>query len=225
VTREPEAGATVERVYEHRFTDEDARRKALIWREIAAHLARYVPATATVLDLACDRGDFIANVRAASKWATDLRDVSAYLPDDVTFVQADGLALAERLPQAHFDVVFTSNYLEHLPSGDAVVAQLEVARALLKPGGRVVVLQPNIRLIGGAYWDFIDHKVALTEKSLVEAGELAGHETEHLVRRFLPYTTKSRLPQTALLLRIYLALPPLQWLMGKQMLVVGRRGG
>ena len=71
-----------------------------------------------------------------------------------------------------------SNYLEHLPSGDAVIAQLEVARRLLKPGGRVLVLQPNIRLVGAAYWDFIDHKVALTEKSLVEAGELAGLETE-----------------------------------------------
>ena len=47
-----------------------------------------------------------------------------------------------------------------------------VAR-LLKPGGRVMVLQPNIRLTGPAYWDFIDHKVALTEKSLVEAAELA----------------------------------------------------
>ena len=90
-----------------------------------------------------------------------------------------------------------SNYLEHLPSGDAVIAQLDVARRLLKRGGRVLVLQPNIRLVGSAYWDFIDHKVALTEKSLVEAGELAGLETEQLVKRFLPYTTKSALPQSA----------------------------
>ena len=57
------------------------------------------------------------------------------------------------------------------------------------------MLQPNIRLTGAAYWDFIDHKVALTERSLVEAAELCGFETERLIKRFLPYTTKSRLPQ------------------------------
>ena len=67
-----------------------------------------------------------------------------------------------------------SNYLEHLPSADAVIEQLRVARQLLRPGGRVIVLQPNIRLVGPRYWDFIDHRVALTEHSLEEAADLAG---------------------------------------------------
>ena len=44
----------------------------------------------------------------------------------------------------------------------------------------MIVLQPNVRLVGGAYWDFIDHQVALTEKSLVEAGDLAGLRTVEL---------------------------------------------
>jgi SAM-dependent methyltransferase len=213
----------VDRVYGRRFTDEDAERKAAIWQEIAAHLQRFVPERATVLDLACDRGDFIRNIRAGEKWATDLRDVGHYLPSEVRFVQADGLELAQHMNTTHFDVVFTSNYLEHLPSGDAVVAQLEVARELLKPGGRLVVLQPNIRLVGSAYWDFIDHSVALTEKSLVEAGELAGLETDHLVTRFLPYTTKSRLPQSRRLVRAYLRFRPAWLLLGKQTLYIARR--
>ena len=71
-----------------------------------------------------------------------------------------------------------------------MIEQLRVATKILKPGGRVMVLQPNIRLSAGRYWDFIDHKVALTERSLVEAAELAGFQTEALVTRFLPYTTK-----------------------------------
>ena len=92
-----------------------------------------------------------------------------------------------------------------------------------RPGGRVVILQPNIRLVGGAYWDFLDHRTALTEKSLVEAAELAGFELSHLVTRFLPFTTKSRLPSAPGLVRWYLRFPPAWYLLGKQTLYVGER--
>jgi ubiquinone/menaquinone biosynthesis C-methylase UbiE len=210
-------------MYRRRFSEEDARKKSELWVEIAAYLNRFVQPGAAVLDIACDRGDFIRNVSARERWASDIRDVSGYLPSDVNFVRADGLELAHHLPIDHFDLVFMSNYLEHLPSGDAVIAQLEVARRLLKPGGRVLVLQPNIKIIGGAYWDFIDHKVALTDRSLVEACELAGLETERVIKRFLPYTTDSRLPQSRRLVRIYLAIPPVWRVLGEQTLYLGRR--
>ncbi len=213
----------LEDVYTRRFGELDAARKDKIWREITRYLQRYVDRYAVVLDLACDRGDFIRNIAASEKWASDRRDVSAHLPDDVSFVREDGLSLAGALPNGHFDVVFMSNYLEHLLSSDAVIEQLRVARDLLKPGGRLIVLQPNVRLVGGAYWDFIDHHVALTEKSVVEAAELAGYRTEVVVTRFLPYTTKSRLPQSAALVSAYLRLRPAWLLFGKQSLYVGER--
>lgn len=211
-------------VYARRFTDKDALAKDRIWREIARYLQRYVPVDSVVLDVACDRGAFIKNIDAGQKWATDVRDVRGQLPPDIRFVQAEGLSLAQLLPRSHFDTVFMSNYLEHLPSGDAVVQQLLVARELLKDSGSVIVLQPNLRLIGERYWDFIDHKVPLTDRSLVEAAELAGFATEALVVRFLPYTTKSRLPRHPLLVRAYLAMRPAWLLLGKQTLFVGRKG-
>jgi hypothetical protein len=104
-----------------------------------------------------------------------------------------------------------------------VIEQLSVVRELLAPGGRVIVLQPNIRLVGQRYWDFIDHQVALTERSLLEAAELAGLSTDELVTRFLPYSTKGRLPAARLLVRAYLAFPPAWRIMGKQTLYVGVR--
>ncbi|HVC88903.1 MAG TPA: methyltransferase domain-containing protein [Gaiellaceae bacterium] len=213
----------LERVYGHRFSPSQETAKQAIWRELARYLQRYVPEHGAVLDLACDRGEFIGAIRARERWASDLRDVSRHLPADVNFVQANGLELAGRLPPAHFDTVFMSNYLEHLPSGEAVIEQLRVAGELLRPGGRVVVLQPNIRLTGTRYWDFIDHKTALTERSLVEAAELGGLRTERLIVRFLPYTTKSKLPSSAALVRLYLAFPPAWRLLGKQTLYVGSR--
>lgn len=209
-------------LYDHRFTPSQEAGKELAWREITRHLQRYVPADAVVLDIGADRGNFIRHVEARERWASDLRDTSSHLPGDVHFVESDGLLLEEHLPRGYFDLVFMSNYLEHLASPDAVIEQLRVAARLLKPGGRVLVLQPNIRLVGHAYWDYVDHKVALTERSLVEAGTVAGFMTVRLITRFLPYTFKSRLPAGPRLVRAYLAFPPAWRLMGKQTLYVGQ---
>ena len=209
-------------IYARRFSDADAREKDLIWREVARFLQRFVDGGDVVVDIACDRGDFIRNIVAREKWATDIRDVPAPLPDGVRFVKADGLHLDRVLPRGHFDVAFMSNYLEHLGSNRDVIDQLGVVHRILRPGGLVMILQPNIRLVGGRYWDFIDHSVALTERSLVEAATLSGFTTEKLITRFLPYTTKSRLPHSPMIVRAYLSAPFLWWVFGKQTLFVGR---
>jgi SAM-dependent methyltransferase len=209
-------------VYGNRFNEREAAAKSGLWREIAAYLQRFVPEDGRVIDIACDRGYFIGNVHCAEKWGSDIRPVGGLLPPDVRFVQVDGLELGRAVPAHHFDLVFMSNYLEHLPSGESVIRQFEVAAQVLRPGGRVLVLQPNVRLVGGRYWDFIDHHVALTERSLEEAASLAGFETVQLITRFLPFTTKSSLPQNPALVRAYLAFRPAWLLLGKQSLYLGR---
>lgn len=205
-------------VYERRFGEADMQSKEAIWRELCRYLQRYVPADGRVVDVACDVGYFIRNIKAKERWATDIRDMASSLPSDVRFVHASGLDLDTVMPNDHFDLLFFSNYLEHLSSTETVVEQLRVAFALLKRGGRILILQPNIKLIGGAYWDFIDHQTALTERSLGEAAEMVGFRTSKVVTRFLPYTTKSRLPQHPMVVRAYLALPALWLLFGKQTL-------
>jgi SAM-dependent methyltransferase len=210
-------------VYAGRFSDAEAVAKDGLWREIVRYLSAWIPPNSAVLDVACDRGYFIRNVTARESWATDIRDMSAEVGASVRFVKADGLKLLDYLPRNHFDVLFMSNYLEHLPSSDAVIEQLSVARELVRPGGRVVILQPNIRLVGGAYWDFIDHKVALTDRSLREAADITGLETEHVIVRFLPYTTKSRLGARPSLVRAYLSIPLAWRFLGRQTLYIARR--
>ena len=207
-------------LYDARFDEREVSAKDAVWREIVAYLQRFVDPDAPILDLACDRGHFIRWVRGSERWATDIRDMRAALPEDIRFVQASGLDLTTVIANGYFGTVFMSNYLEHLESSDAVVDQLRVVRQLLRPGGRAIVLQPNIRLVGPRYWDFIDHKVALTERSLLEAAELAQLHTVELVTRFLPYSTKGRLPTDARLVRAYLRFRPAWWLLGRQTLLV-----
>lgn len=209
-------------IYAERFPPEVSETRRRVWREIVRYLQRFVRPGA-VLDLACGEGYFIRHVRARERWAADARDVSGWLPAEVRFVRADGLLLRELLPVGHFDTVFVSNYLEHLASRQAVTEQLRVVRELLAPGGRLLVLQPNIRLVGGRYWDPLDHHVALTEGTLREAAAVAGLREVKTIVRFLPYTTKSRLPQRPWLVRAYLAFPPAWWLLGKQTLFIAER--
>lgn len=210
-------------LYEGRFSDREVRAKLEIWREIVAYLSRWIDPNEAVLDIACDRGYFLRWVHARQRWGSDIRDMRASLPADVRFVHASALELESEVGTQRFGTIFMSNYLEHLFSRDVVVEQLRVAARLLLPGGHLIVLQPNIRYVGQRYWDFIDHHVALTDRSLVEAAELASLQTVKLVPRFLPYSTKGRLPTNPMLVRAYLRFPPAWRLLGKQALYIGTR--
>ena len=208
-------------LYESRFNEREAIAKIEVWREIVEYLSRWIDPTQPVLDVACDRGYFLRWVVAPRRIATDIREMRDDLPADVEFVRASALDLEAAFEGMTFGTIFMSNYLEHLDSSDIVVEQLRIAAKLLAPGGNLVILQPNIRLVGQRYWDFIDHHVPLTERSLVEATELANLRTVELIPRFLPYSTKGRLPLSPLFVRAYLRFPPAWWLMGKQTLYVG----
>ena len=216
---------SLHRLYRARFNEREVSANDAVWREICRYLSRFIDPESPILDIGCGNGHFIRWVEPAERWATDLRDMRDVLPSEIRFVQASGLDLADVLPTGHFGTIFMSNYLEHLEGSSAVIDQLRIAAELLRPGGRVIVLQPNIRLVGARYWDFIDHRMALTERSLLEAAELAGLATHTLITRFLPYSTKGRLPTAPVLVRAYLRFRPAWSLMGKQTLYVGERRG
>ena len=53
-------------------------------------------------------------------------------------------------------MVFTSN-LQHLPDKATLELLLDQALLAMKPGGRLLILGPNLRYLPGQYWDFYDH--------------------------------------------------------------------
>jgi hypothetical protein len=118
-------------------------------------------------------------------------------------------------------VVFASNFFEHLASKRVLLDTLLEVKRVLCRGGRLLVLQPNIRVLGGQYWDFIDHNIPLTDRSLVELLHLVEMDVTESRGRFLPFTTKSSLPRFPLMVRLYLMLPFVHWIFGGQAFVVG----
>jgi len=210
-------------IYAERFPEAVHERRYAMWQEIAGYLQRYVPADSVVLDIGAGEGYLVASLEARERWAVDLRPPWEPLASRIRFVQGSGLEPGDSLATGTFDRVLMSNYLEHLPNASDVIRQFQVVHDLLRPGGQVIVLQPNIRLVGGAYWDFIDHKVALTQHSLEEAATLAGLRTVRTVVRFLPYTTKGRLPVDRRLVRLYLRVPLAWRMLGQQTLYIAER--
>jgi len=211
--------------YRRRFEAEDESRRR-VWKVlIEAYFQRYLDGVTSVLDLGCGWGHFINQVQAQERYAIDLNpDVSNHLERSVLlFTQpaSDPWPLDDDT----LDLVFTSNLFEHLPSAAAVSLALQEARRCLRPGGRLVCMGPNIRVVGGAYWDFFDHVVALTDRSMAEAAQLAGFEVEASISRFLPYTMSGRPPAPAALIRAYLKLRPVWRVFGGQFLVIATTPG
>jgi SAM-dependent methyltransferase len=120
------------------------------------------------------------------------------------------------------DVVFCSNLLEHLRDRETVTQLLGEFSRVLSPAGRLLVLGPNLRYTGAAYWDFFDHVLPFTHVTLVEALASAGFRPEKLIPRFLPYTTVGARPTPLSLVRLYLRVPLAWRVMGAQFFAVAR---
>jgi len=209
--------------YRRRFGTDNESRQA-VWRVLVeSWFSRYVDGARAVLDLGCGWGHFINAVDVPHRYALDLNtDAREHLDPGVELL-VQAASEPWRVPDDSLDLVFTSNFLEHLPDRDAISATLAEAFRSLRSGGRLVCLGPNIRYAGGAYWDFFDHVVPLTDRSLAEAVELAGFEVDEAIPRFLPFTMSGRARPPAALIRMYLRMPVAWRLIGRQFLVVARK--
>ncbi len=209
----------LQRIYGTRFSAILDYRKA-VWSVLVADwFGKYVRPADAVLDLGCGYGEFINTIRCARKFAMDLNpDAPRFLDRDVTFLAQD-CSTRWPLPDASLDVVFTSNFFEHLPDKSALGRTLDEIRRCLRPGGRLVALGPNIKHLHGAYWDFWDHYIPLTELSLKEALVTRGLRVDVCLGRFLPLHhgertsvpcgRSARLSQTAIRVAdLWQAVPP-----------------
>jgi len=219
----PNDSAELQQIYDRRFSD-DLPYRDRVWQVLTRNFfSKYVAPDSTVLDLGCGYGHFINNIRCATKYAMDLNPAApTYLSPDVKFLHQN-CAEAWQLADNSLDVVFTSNFFEHLPSKDLLTDTLTQARRCLRPGGRLIAMGPNIKYVGGAYWDFWDHHLALSELSLTEGLEILGFALERVTAKFLPYTMVNQRPYPLGLISLYLMFPPAWKVLGKQFLLVARK--
>ena len=214
----------LQRMYDRHFGPEARRAKAEVWKAIVeGYLQRFVAKDDRVLDVGCGMGEFLNHVRCGKRTGIDLNpSMRASLDPAVEFHAGDVRDLSF-LADGSQDLVFTSNLIEHLPSKADVERLLRETSRVLRKGGHLVLLGPNLRFLPGEYWDFWDHLVPITDRSLVEALETIGFETVEAIPRFLPYTTRSSLPKAPWLVRLYLRAPIAWRFLGGQFLVRAKK--
>jgi SAM-dependent methyltransferase len=206
--------------FESRFSAHRSREP--LWRVLCAHLERDFPGHDAVLELGGAYCNFINNVRAGARHVVDLfPDLPQYAAPGVT-AHVQSCTDLGVLPAAFFDVVFASNLLEHL-TREETNQTLESVLRVLKPGGRLLLIQPNFRLCFRRYFDDYTHVQIFTDAGLRDLLNSSGFVCEKVLGRFLPFSLKSAGPKWPWLLRLYLALPVRPF--AGQMYIVARPRG
>lgn len=215
----------VSELYARRFDEAERARKIRIWATLWDRVfSRWVRPDDTLLDVGAGYCEFINAAAARRRIAVDLNPDTARLAGPGVEVHTTSATDLGFLRDGEVDVAFTSNFLEHMPGKDVVTEIVKGIHRVLKPGGILIVMGPNIRFLPDVYWDYYDHHVPLSDRSVAELLAMCGFEVRSVEPRFMPYTVKSRLPQWDWLVRAYLALRPLSSAMlGKQFLVTATK--
>jgi len=208
-------------LYKIRFSDEEVKQKNKIWKVLCkSFFQRYIDKEAVVLDIGSGRGEFINNICCKQKYAIDANKENAqYLSSEVNFFEDYNIGF-DFLSDNSVDLIFISNFAEHAKSKEELLGIFFAAKRILKRGGKFILLGPNIRFLCKEYWDFFDHYLPLSHKALVEVFKAMDFRIVKVIPKFLPYTTKSMLPKNAFLVWLYLKIPIIWRLMGKQMFIL-----
>ncbi|MCU1580504.1 MAG: Methyltransferase type 11 [Rhodoglobus sp.] len=200
------------------------RKRLVLWGALWDYsLSRVMKGSSTILELGAGWCDFINNVTAPRRIAVDLwpgiieaaaEGVEAHVgpAEDLDFL-SDGTV----------DAVFASNLVEHL-THEQFDAILSESRRVLRPGGKVVFVQPNYRLAYKRYFDDFTHVSMWSEVSLSDFLSSRGWIIERAQARFMPFSVKSRLPVSRFLIRCYLA-SPLKPMAGQMLVVASAPAG
>lgn len=211
-------GQLQKKIYNHRFSGEVDNRKNM-WKILCrCFFQQYISEGSCLVELGAGYCEFINEINAGRKIAVDINPNTGHMANDDVEVINTSCTDISQITDSSVDIVFTSNFFEHIPHSDIIAVIKETAR-ILKVGGKFLVLQPSIRFCGKDYWMFFDHITAVDDRALVEILESYGFIVNKWIPKFLPFTTKSRLPVNGFFIKLYLKIPFLWKLFGSQSFV------
>jgi SAM-dependent methyltransferase len=199
-----------------RFTED--RHRSDVWRHLNAYFGRFIETGDTVVELGAGYCHFINGVTAARRIAVDHSpDLGKYTAEGVETFSGDVLEFLRTSGDESSDVVMASNFLEHFDWNDleAIIAGI---RRILRPGGTLLLLQPNFRIAPHRYFDDFTHRTIFTDVSLRDWITASGFSVTRVEPRFLPLSMKSRGARLSFLVPLYLR-SPLRPFAGQMLLV------
>jgi predicted Zn-ribbon and HTH transcriptional regulator len=199
-------------MYDNRFSDLEDRKR--IWKILTSNFfQKYINKNDTVLDYGSGYCEFINNISCKIKFAYDTdKSLKKYANKNVRFLENNKFPV-------NINKIFISNVFEHMEKVD-IIKTVEKFYTILKKGGQVLVLQPNIRFCHKDYWMFFDHITPIDDRALEEIFQVFEFKTVGKILRFLPYTTKNEMPKHSFLIKAYLHLPFIWNIFGQQSFLV-----
>lgn len=195
-------------------------RRGKVWRTLTRHFFQgFLGEGQCVVDLGAGWCDFINNIDAPERIAVDTwpgviaaagPGVQSYLSD---------VSNLDFLADSSVDLVFASNLVEHLERPH-FMRMLDECKRVLVPDGQLVLVQPNYRLCSKRYFDDFTHVSVWSDVSLADFVSTQGWHIVNVQPRFLPFSVKSRLPVSEVLIKTYLNAPIKPF--AGQMLLVAR---
>lgn len=181
--------------FQTRLSQDKSRQ--VLWPVICKYLQKFIWKDKKILELACWYGDFINNIQATEKYASDIRDWSKkFLNDDVHFEVWDLSRewWEETYKKNYFDCVFMSNFLEHLDDNQLQIL-MDWIKRIINKDWKIVVIQPNFHYMYKDYFDDYTHKKIFTHVSLCDYIESNWFKMVHCEKKFLPWSfKKNKLP-------------------------------
>jgi 2-polyprenyl-3-methyl-5-hydroxy-6-metoxy-1,4-benzoquinol methylase len=145
------------------------------WRERCESIPLYLRAApgARLLDVGCGNGIFAARMRDLGWTVSGVEpdaDAAALARDAFGLDVHTGTLEDARLPAAGYDAVTLNHVIEHVPDPQATLLE---CRRVLRPGGRLVIITPNIASLGRRlfsedwmHWDVPRHRFLFSCASL-----------------------------------------------------------
>jgi len=225
----PKHGKIKSSKYEDYFSNRltfEPRRK-IIWQVLCQYFnKKYIKSTDKVIELGSGYCDFINQIQAKKKYAVDgFLNPHKYADKNIKCL-FQSIEKITNLPLDYFDVIFASNLLEHLD--DQQLKNFSVLiQKILKPGGKLILLQPNFFYAFREYFHDYTHQKIFTHISLSEWLESQNFKIITIKKKFLPFSLKDglslKIPSILLkiILKFYLLSPfkPL----ARQMLIITQK--
>ena len=210
-------------IYENRFSGHELYRNK-VWKILVSNFfSKWISKSDQILDLGCGYGEFINQVDCNVRYAMDLNPKTKSLLDKEIICCEQDCSKPWKIDPNSLDLVFTSNFFEHLPNKESLDRTMIEIKKALKPGGRLIAMGPNISVLQGRYWDFWDHHVALSDASLCELLKIHDFNILQVIPKFLPYNMVRIKEHPLVLVSTYLKIPLIWKIFGKQFLIISRK--
>lgn len=177
-----------------------------VWKEIARYVSKDLGTAESFLELGAGYCDFINYYPAKHKICFELNpERKIYAARDVDFRCGDAVSLMKGI-DLKIDIVFASNFLEHLTKQQLEDLMPKIYKVLTE-NGRLVLIQPNYRLCRHRYFEDPTHHTIFSDENIKNFLQKYGFEIVKIVPGLLPFSMKSRLPKWPIFVRLYLHSP------------------